>query len=105
MLSARPSDPGLALLHALIAGSPRACAVELVDMTSTAWASATFTGMRHVFRLQGHDAAALSDWLAGLPEATFRLRGHLVADVAVTSVERRDGAAGIILEALTVEEA
>ena len=101
----RASDPGLALLHALLATAPDRSAIELMDMTSTRWASATFTGARHVIRLEGRDDPALATWLADLPEAQFRLRGHLVADIAVDLVERHDGATVIVIEALTLEEA
>ncbi|WP_174279383.1 hypothetical protein [Sphingomonas bacterium] len=101
----RAPDPGLALLHALAASAPRGSAIELVDMTSTGWGSATFTGARHVIRLRGRDDPALASWLAGLLEAQFRLRGHLVADIALASVERCGGSAAVVVEALTLDEA
>lgn len=97
-------DPGAALLRALAADAPPGSALELVAMTSAAWASATFTGARHAIRLRAVDGAALAAWLAGLPEAPFVLRGHLLADIAVTSVARDGGEAEIELEALTLED-
>lgn len=98
-------DPGLLLLRALVAGAPRGSGVELVEMTSTAWASATFTGARHTMRLTAGDDEPLAAWLAGLPEAQVRLAGHLLADLAVAAIDRRGGTAVVDLEALTIEAA
>lgn len=63
------NDPGTALLRALAADAPPGSAMELIEMTSTVWASATFTGARHAIRLRAADDARLAAWLAGLPEA------------------------------------
>ncbi|HEX8191922.1 MAG TPA: hypothetical protein VF552_03400 [Allosphingosinicella sp.] len=79
------------------------------ELTSRSWASVTFTGARHriAFSLEGEGAAAAADaFVAGLPEAEFDLRGHILADVALAGDERC--AAGervrLRIEALTVED-
>lgn len=90
-------DPGLALVRALAAAGPP---FELLEATSRDWFSATFTGARHVIRLELAESAAAAAWLAGLPEAEFTLRGHFVADLRA----RRDGDT-VTIEALTIEAA
>ena len=82
----------------------------LEEIKSRSWASATFTGARHelTLRIAGEGAlGAADDFLANLEAREFPLRGHIVADIALISDERRDGedAARISLEALTVEDA
>ena len=98
-------DPSMLLLRALLASAPRGSAAELVEMTSTGWASATFIGARHMIRLTARDDDALTAWLADLAEAQFRLTGHLVVDLAIEGVDRCQGIADIAIEALTIEEA
>lgn len=85
----RRPDPHRALLRVLAAGYP-----GLIVLASRAepWASATFTGARHEI-----EVCAGAD-LAGIKEAEFDLRGHIVADIAWC---RTDGRASI--EALTIE--
>ncbi|WP_375380889.1 hypothetical protein [uncultured Sphingomonas sp.] len=99
------SDPAVILLRTLLASAPLASAAELVEMTSTSWASATFVGARHVIRLIACDDDALAIWLAGLSEAQFRLGRHLLVDLAVASVIRSGTIADIAIEALTIEDA
>lgn len=66
-------------LHALAAG----CSVTILDARSHPWSSATFKGERHRITVALPADGAATAWLAGLPEAEFRLSGLLVADVAV----------------------
>ena len=101
----RGPDPGTALVRALEANARRAgCPMRLTASDWTRWASATFTGARHDVTLEADDSGALDGWLTELPEADLPIRGHLVADVIITSVRRADGCATIRIEALTVEE-
>lgn len=87
-------------------------AIAFEEVRSRSWASATFTGARHTvaFRLDGPGAEWAADaFLADLDTAEFRLRGHILADIALVSDERTKGAGGepnvrIRLEALTVED-
>ncbi|SMF61760.1 hypothetical protein [Allosphingosinicella indica] len=80
---------------------------RIENLASDEWASVTFTGARHAVTLilGGADAAANADrFLDGLEAAEFRLRGHILADIAL--VQREDGMESVRLriEALTVEE-
>jgi hypothetical protein len=68
------------------------------------WASVTFAGARHRLTVEARATAGLDRWLARLPEAEFALRGHLVADLAVTAIQHCDGRARVSIEALTVED-
>jgi hypothetical protein len=86
--------------HAEAAG----CPVTLASSDWTRWASATFTGARHLLALTAPPSPALDAWIAGLPEAELRLRGHLVADLVVEHVRRAADAVTVSLEVLTVEE-
>ena len=81
--------------------------VELEEIRSRGWASVTFTGARHelVYRIEGSEAEAAAEaFLSNLDTADFRLRGHILADIALVSTERRTGEARFRLEALTVED-
>jgi hypothetical protein len=89
----RFSDPGLAF--------------SLEELRSRGWASVTFNGARHelAFRLDGDGAEdAAGHFLSEMDAAEFNLRGHLLADLALVSEERRPGQVRISLEALTVED-
>jgi hypothetical protein len=100
-------DPATALIRAVLTLARGAA--ELDEHRGTAWASATFTGMRHAMRvsLLGEDGVRTGEWLASiLPDHEFRIAGHLVADIAVTAIHRRtEGipAMTLTIEALTVE--
>lgn len=101
----RGPDAATLLSRALLASADRAgCPVTLAEADWTRWASATFTGARHRLALSAARSAILDGWIAGLPEAEFALRGHLVADLVVTGIHRTADAATIVLEILTVEE-
>ena len=96
-------DAGTQLERALV----RSAEAEGIMLTILAadgekWASATFTGMRHRITITATASPLLDRWLAALPEAEFRLRGHLVADLAVTCGQRTGER--VELEALTVED-
>ena len=79
------------------------------ELSSRSWASVTFSGARHqvAFTLSGAGAGAAADaFLEGMAEAEFDLRGHILADIALSGEERdADGErVQLRLEALTVEE-
>ncbi|HEY0412962.1 MAG TPA: hypothetical protein VGD66_07465 [Allosphingosinicella sp.] len=101
-------DATTALIGAMCArlsGFGRRFALE--EVRSRGWASVTFTGARHelTFRIEGSSAeTAASDFLSNLRAAEFRLRGHVLADVALVSEERHPGRVRIAIEALTVED-
>lgn len=101
----RAPDAATLLERALVAGAAHAgCPITIAAADWTRWASATFNGARHMLTLSAAAGPALDHWLAGLGEAEFALRHHLVADLSVTRVTREGGVATIALEALTVEE-
>lgn len=79
----------------------------LEEVRSRSWASVTFSGARHelAFRLEGAGAEqAGSRFLADLDATEFELRGHILADIALVSEERRPDWVRIRLEALTVDD-
>lgn len=101
----RGPDAETLLRRALEAQAEAAgCPVTLVESDWSRWASATFTGARHLLRLAAPPSPALDAWIARLPEADLRLRRHLVADLAVEHVRRTEDRVTISLEVLTVEE-
>lgn len=100
-------DPATALIRAVLSLCKGDAMLD--EHRGTAWASATFSGMRHVMRLRfdGPQAVETAQWLARiLPEHEFAISGHLVADIAITQTHRRhEGAPAmtLIVESLTVE--
>lgn len=66
------------------------------------WASATFVGAQHQLGLTV-TGTGLAAWIAALDEVDLPLRGHLVADLIVTTVTYADDRADIAIEVLTVE--
>ncbi|WP_431469828.1 hypothetical protein [Sphingosinithalassobacter sp. LHW66-3] len=101
----RGPDAATLLERALLASAVTAnCPVRVCESDWTRWASATFTGARHMLKLAATPGDALSRWLAALPEAEFALRGHLLADLTIERLVRNDEEAFVFLEVLTVEE-
>ena len=106
------NDATTALLRAIRArfGDFRAVAFE--EIVSRSWASVTFTGARHeiALRLDGERAEdAACAFTDVLEVAEFKLRGHILADIALVSEMRSRHPDGtpfvrIRLEALTVED-
>ena len=100
-------DAATALIRAVLMLAPGLA--ELEEHRGTCWASATFTGMRHLLRLRFSGAAAVQageHLAAALADHEFRIAGHIVADIALA--ERRLRSEGtpaltLIIEALTVE--
>lgn len=102
----RGPDAATLLARALDAGAAAAgCDLTVTGAEWARWASVTFTGARHTLSLAGSDGPAARDWLAGLAELELRVRGQVVADIAVDAVARADGRITARVEALTVEAA
>ena len=97
----RGPDASTLLSRALEASLPGG---RITGCRWTSWASATFAGARHALTMVAPDTAATDAWLSALPEATFALGRHLVADVMVAAVRRIDGSTEAEIEALTLEE-
>ena len=72
--------------------------MDLAHVAETAWATATFTGARHVVSAAG-DPHALAIWVAMLPEADLPVRDHFVASCAATVAR-----GGATIELLVLEE-
>ncbi|WP_249276606.1 hypothetical protein [Sphingomonas baiyangensis] len=96
----------MALLQRALQGSADAAGLILAigEATSIDWASATFTGARHLLRVTLPDEPASHAWLAGLADAELFMPGHLLADCAVVAVEHAAGTLAARIEALSVEE-
>lgn len=101
----REIDPTRRLGRALVRSAQAAgCELEIANERSTAWASATFTGARHEFTFNAVAGQSLDHWLEQLPAADLRAPGHLVADIATSSVAYSSGRATVLINALTVVE-
>lgn len=89
--------------RALVASAAAAGArIEIGGSTATAWHSATFNGTRHRIDAQAAAHPATSGWLEALDPLALSLPGHLVADVAVTAVDREADRLRLRFEAVTV---
>ncbi|MES2058385.1 MAG: hypothetical protein V4564_20780 [Pseudomonadota bacterium] len=101
----RDTDASTLLTRAIERESQEAgCPAAISTATWTPWASATFSGARHLVSLTASASSALDEWLAALPEADIDVRGHLLASMAVNSLRRSENTVTIELEALTIEE-
>lgn len=103
------NDATAALMRAIRGRFAADASLVFDEIRSRNWASVTFTGARHemAFQLGGDDAEIAADrFLAGLEVAEFRLRGHVLADIAFAGRESMPGGGvRIRIEALTVEDA
>ena len=107
-MAAHPPDATSALLRAIAAQFAARDGFAVENIKSRSWASATFLGARHelIFGLSGATADAAADaFVSRLDSIEFALRGHIVADIALVSDERRADGVRIAIEALTVEDA
>ena len=101
------SDATGALLRALAPALGPYGGVSVEEVRSRSWASVTFSGARHdlALRIEGEGAEAAAErFLGGLDAAEFPLAGHVLADIALVSQERRPGCVRLRLEALTVRD-
>jgi hypothetical protein len=91
-----------ALIAALAArGGP---GTDVTRTTSQCWASITFEGARHQIELRLAGRAQADAFEQDLAESEFALRGHLLADIRVSS-RRAEGESVVLeVEALTIEE-
>lgn len=111
----RPSEPRAErrdchgrLLTALLDRAGKGWSIG--DTGMTGWASATFVGARHAMTLLLVGDGAEDDAQAqarafgdALPEMEFILPGHIVADLAVESVEEVAEGIALQLSVLTIE--
>lgn len=103
------NDATAALMRAIRGRFDAGSTVTFDEIRSRAWASVTFTGARHemAFHVGGDGASGAADrFITGLEVAEFRLRGHILADIALAGRENVPaGGVRIRIEALTVEDA
>lgn len=84
----RPADRGQRLACALTRDAASAgCVVTLSVASVEPWSSATFSGSVITLMLTAPPTAALSAWLAALPERDVPLGRDIVADLAVEPVD------------------
>jgi len=103
--AARRRDVGARLERALIAAAAtEGCVLRIVEASWVPWASVTFSGARHRLVLELDASVVAQAWLVALPDLELPIRGHLVADLQVVTVETMDGVLRAAIEALTVEE-
>lgn len=104
---ARARGPWLRLLSEVLGlAGP---AATFLSHSEREWASATFSGARHVIELsfEGTDAVAQGEALiAALPDHEFTVPHHLVADATVAGVEHRQAPSQLTvsLELLVLED-
>ena len=106
-MTAAPADATTALLRVLKNSFDRVNFLNFERVHSREWASITFSGARHeiTLRLVGAEADAAADaFAASLDAAEFRLRGHILADIALVAREATGDGVRLSLEALTVED-
>jgi hypothetical protein len=105
------NDATTALLRALRDKFGKFAGLSFEEVRSRSWASATFTGARHEIALELRGQGASEEaarFCAGLETSEFRLRGHVLADIALVSSEADttgpEPRHRIRIEALTVED-
>ncbi len=99
----RGPDAGTLLVRALRTMGA-AYDVQVESIAARPWVSATFVGTRYRVSLSGPAVPGFRSWLDSLPEAEFALRGHLVADLAIDSVESIAEGVRATLTVLTLED-
>jgi len=98
-----PASPSI-LAHATLQRAllARIGSAHIIRDSCTPWASATFTGSRHIWHLQ-MEGEPVSDatrhCTATLPDAEFNLPGSILADLSATWADT----GALTIEALTVE--
>ncbi len=106
METVRGPDSGTLLIRALRSHASAAGVTLYVDsIVCTPWASATFTGTQHRLTIAADPVPGLRDWIDGLPETEFAIRGHIVADLAIDAIETIGERAHVTVAVLTLIDA
>lgn len=99
-------DAGTRLVRALRTMAAAAgCRARTESIDAIPWASATFVGTHYRIVIAADPCPALGPWLESLPEASFALPGHLVADLAVERVVPLPDATLVTVRILTLIDA
>ncbi len=102
----RGPDAGTLLIRALRSQAMAASvAMHVESIACTPWASATFVGTQHRLTIVADPVPGLREWIDGLPDATFAIRGHLVADLVVDSIETIGDREHVTIAVLTLIDA
>ncbi|RMB52383.1 hypothetical protein C8J44_3415 [Sphingomonas sp. PP-CE-3A-406] len=102
----RGPDAGTLLIrvlrgHAAAAG----LTMHVESIACMPWASATFVGTLHRLTIAAMPVPGLRDWIDGLPEAAFAMRGHIVADLVVDRIESLGDREHVTIAVLTLIDA
>ena len=89
----------------LVAFEARLGPLEPVATTHEAWASAGFTGVRHLLSFDVAADADVARFTLELGDAELPLPGAFVADVTVTRARPHHGRVRLDVEALVIDEA
>ena len=102
----RSPDAGTLLIRALRGHAAAAgLTMHVESIACTPWASATFVGTLHRLTIAAVPVPGLRDWIDGLPEAAFGMRGHIVADLVVDRIESIGDREHVTIAALTLIDA
>ncbi|MGU3391960.1 hypothetical protein [Sphingomonas sp. M1A8_2b] len=102
----RGPDAGTLLIRALRGQArPASVTMHVESIACTPWASATFVGTQHRLTIATDPVPGLREWIDGLPDATFAIRGYLVADLVVDSIETIGGREHVTIAVLTLIDA
>ncbi|KQS47002.1 MULTISPECIES: hypothetical protein [unclassified Sphingomonas] len=102
----RGPDAGTLLIRALRGHAAAASLTMHVELIACMpWASATFVGTLHRLTIAAMPVPGLRDWIDGLPEAEFAMRGHIVADLVVDRIESIGDREHVTIAVLTLIDA
>ena len=102
----RGPDAGTLLIRGLRGHAGAAgVTMNVATIACTPWASATFVGTQHQLTILADPVPGLRDWIDGLPEAEFAMRGHIVADLTVDRVETIGDREHVMIAVLTLIDA
>ena len=102
----RGPDAGTLLIRALRNNALSAgVTMHVATIACTPWASATFVGTQHQLTILADPVPGLRDWIDGLPDAEFAMRGHIVADLTVDRSETIGDRKHVAIAVLTLIDA
>ena len=79
--------------------------MHVESIACTPWASATFVGTLHRLTIAAMPVPGLREWIDGLPDAAFAMRGHIVADLVVDRIESIGDREHVTIAVLTLIDA
>jgi hypothetical protein len=79
--------------------------MHVESIACTPWASATFVGTLHRLTIAATPVPGLRDWIDGLREVEFAMRGHIVADLVVDRIDSIGDRKHVTIAVLTLIDA